>query len=532
MKIVVKFWQNFKTQPDVWFFYGFLLTFTLSIRKVLLFYPIKGEFNEYTGIYFYLSDIFLILTLIFWLISILCNNNDILSIFRTKFNALYKPYYILPFLLVVWSFISVFWSQNTNLALFRSFKLLEFYFLYIYLISSFSLLKKEKLRKICKIIIILGFIQAIIGIFQFIIQHSIGIFWLRESLISTDLPGVAKIIFNNHKFIRAYGLFPHPNILGGFLVFSLMISLLYKKVLLFCHSERSEFSNEVEACLPASFTESRRVGKESNPIRSLDRARDDNQDSSWNINISKLLALFIIIQLIGLILTFSKSAIIGFTIAMAFILYYRKNYFTSQNKCSLWNIHQKKRGTLLKQAIIIFSIIILVFLLIKPDIYSFFLKSLGEREIYLQAALGMIATHPFIGICSGQFVLEMQKYSRIILEFWQYQPVHNVYLLIWAELGIVGLFLFLAFLWKLFRKEDCHSGLDPESRKLNKEILKPSLLAGRQVQDDNINYLVYFKATLIAFIFIMLFDHYFWDIQQGEILLWLIFSFLIYPKEK
>jgi len=30
----------------------------------------------------------------------------------------------------------------------------------------------------------------------------------------------------------------------------------------------------------------------------------------------------------------------------------------------------------------------------------------------------------------------------------------------------------------------------------------------------------------------MLFDHYFWDIQQGEILLWLIFSFLIYPKEK
>ena len=38
---------------------------------------------------------------------------------------------------------------------------------------------------------------------------------------------------------------------------------------------------------------------------------------------------------------------------------------------------------------------------------------------------------------------------------------------------------------------------------------------------------IYFKAALISFVFIMLFDHYFWDIQQGQILLWIVFGAII-----
>ena len=77
-----KIFASFLERPDVWFFYGFLITFTLSIRKVLFFYPINGTFNEYTGIYLYLSDIFLCLTVISWFI-ILCNKYSILSILRS-----------------------------------------------------------------------------------------------------------------------------------------------------------------------------------------------------------------------------------------------------------------------------------------------------------------------------------------------------------------------------------------------------------------------------------------------------------------
>ncbi|MFA7319820.1 MAG: hypothetical protein WC022_04485, partial [Parcubacteria group bacterium] len=32
----------------------------------------------------------------------------------------------------------------------------------------------------------------------------------------------------------------------------------------------------------------------------------------------------------------------------------------------------------------------------------------------------------------------------------------------------------------------------------------------------------YFQGILLGFIFIMLFDHYFWDIWQGQVLFWLV----------
>ena len=43
---------------------------------------------------------------------------------------------------------------------------------------------------------------------------------------------------------------------------------------------------------------------------------------------------------------------------------------------------------------------------------------------------------------------------------------------------------------------------------------------------------IYFKAILVSFIFIMLFDHYFWDIQQGQILLWLLFGIIVGNNRK
>ena len=126
---------NFLNKLEVWFFYGFLITFTLSIRKVLFFYPIKGQFNEYTGVYLYLSDLFLLLILISWGLSILYNKIFNKSMGGFNFTACLKQKIILiPLSLVVFSFISVFWSASWQVATFRSLKLLEFYLLYLWVI--------------------------------------------------------------------------------------------------------------------------------------------------------------------------------------------------------------------------------------------------------------------------------------------------------------------------------------------------------------------------------------------------------------
>ena len=521
MEVIKKLWQNFKTRPDSWFFYGFLLTFPLTIRKVLLYYPIGGTFNEYTGIYLYLSDIFLILTLIFWVIPILCNKNSNLSIYKSLFNALSKPLYILPLLLVVWSFISTLWSQNTDIALFRSFKLLEFYLLYIYITSAFSPFRKGGIREIFKIILFLALFEAIIAIFQFVLQHSIGLFWLKESLISADLPGVAKIIFNGHKLIRVYGLFPHPNILGGFLVFSILVALAYKKMF-FIHS--------IECSVPNSKKYS--ILTPHNVPRETFAPGWNNLalGQTWNIYIIKLLPLFVSALILALILTFSKSAILGLLIGSVY-MFYKANI----PKDTLTR-HLK---VFLKYLIVLSLILVLLAIVIKPDFKSFFIKSLSERILYLDVSPARIAMQSvaggretikdygalLFGIGSGQSVSGMQNLKNLNLETWQFQPVHNVFLLIWAELGFLGLFIFISWLWKLFHVEHskdkiCH----PERIRQLAEKPKNLIRSLDKARDDMEKYI---KAILLAFIFIMLFDHYFWDIQQGQIMLWFIFGSIV-----
>jgi hypothetical protein len=569
----MRYWRIFlsktKNQPDIWFFYGFLLTFALTVRKVLFYFPIKGAFNEYTGIYVYISDIFLFLTLLFWVISILCNKFSLLSMFklwitrnirnlfsRIKFElqfilpncstrnknienenneisksdysfnvsrlpavlegGTFKNYslYLIPLILVIWSFISILWSENQTIALFRSIKLIEYYLLFLYIAFRINpLWGSDKKAEDCSmlaryagkgnilflLIIIISLFQAIIGIFQFILQHSLGLFWLKESLISQDLPGVAKIIINGHKYIRSYGLFPHPNILGGFLLFSIILSLLYKKLFRHLKAENVPARKEIEC-------------------------------SIWNIQFQRdkyvtYINVSIAIQIFALLLTFSKSALFGFLIAMLYVIYFPRLAGKSKmfhacpvvSNCFTWNnwklygeehfgvfkIRLKKRKVLL--ALIMLFLVIIA----KPDIRSFFINSYEERLVYLDASPVRISTQSvaggrgtiedyevlLFGIGQGQFVLNMQKYPERISESWQFQPVHNVFLLIWSELGIIGLGLFLLFIIKILRHYY--------------DFLSSCI----------VNH--HFKAILVGFIFIMLFDHYFWDIQQGSFLLWI-----------
>lgn len=495
-------WNKFIMQPDIWFFYGFLLTFTLSARKVIKFYPINSQFNEYTGIYLYLSDIFLILTLVLWGILILQNKKEYLSNIK-RYLALNKLLIKLLLIFNLWVFVSIFWSGNQYIALFRSIKILEFSLLFLYvavrivpygtiqMLSPFikgrfreGFLKSTKnakisiippftkgeiqnvprgtfLRNILQIIIFLGLFQAIIGVWQFVLQYSIGLFWLKESIISPEIPGVAKIIINGEKFIRAYGLFPHPNILGGFLIFSVIVTWTYRKY--FYRGSTLEF-----------------------------------------LKVEPYLLFFILIQTLGLLLTFSKSATLGLILAGVYICFSIVPRETIHRNL----LHNMFHVEHIKRLLLLFLIALLLIIAIRPNINSLILKSLNERLIYLNLSNKIIFNNPIFGIGNGQFVPEMQKYSAIIFESWQFQPVHNVFLLIWSELGIIGLVLFIWWLWKLFRT--------------------PSPLQGEDKGELSGILTITLKSVLIGFIFIIaLFDHYFWDIQQGQIVFWLVAGLLV-----
>ena len=99
----------------------------------------------------------------------------------------------------------------------------------------------------------------------------------------------------------------------------------------------------------------------------------------------------------------------------------------------------------------VFAMVALI-LFSRVDFEALFMKSLYERGFYIDMAIDIVRDDPIVGSGSGQFIV---RFFNILpgLDLWQYQPVHNVFLLIWSELGIVGLVLFILFLWKLFHVE-------------------------------------------------------------------------------
>jgi hypothetical protein len=549
MKIISRAWNNFKIQPDIWFFYGFLAAFTLSIRKVLFFYPIEGKFNEWSGAYIYLSDIFLTLALLIWIINILCNYYTNLSISNTIL-WLKKGYIFLPLLLVSWSFISIFWSVSQYIALFKAIKLFEMYLLYLYIICRVISLQKECstpermfhprknvprgtlyeagvehfgflqsrtfIKQTFQIIISLGFIQAMIGIIQFILQYSIGLFWLKESIISPSIDGVAKIVFHGEKFIRSYGLFPHPNILGGFLLVSIILTWVYSKVFHICHPELDSGYNLRRfqiPCLPA--------GRKSG------------------------MTTLLFIQLIGLILTFSKSAIIGLLVTIGYIYW--------KNKRMGNDVRNVPRGTFPKIEVKQFIISLLIFILLTYigikltdlNLSDNLSKSSGDRVWQLIVSRETILDHFWFGLGQGQYVANLANVSRGTLAYWQYQPIHNVFLLILSELGFVGLFIFIHFLWELFRPDrnvprGTFYGAGVEQNIISRPELTLSKQGGLRdligldplpVQKAGSITLkmtnIVFRGILLGLTFIMIFDHYLWDIQQGQIILWILLGLAV-----
>ncbi|EKE11514.1 MAG: hypothetical protein ACD_15C00066G0009 [uncultured bacterium] len=530
-KLISNFWNNFKTQPDVWFFYAFLATFVFSIRKVILFHPINNRFNEYSGIFLYLSDIFLIMTFIAWIIFELYHKKSQLSIKKPVFvpRLAYRQAggtLMLIFALLSWSLISILWSENKDIAFFRFIKLLEFSLLSIFIVKKI-VPRGTILKNSFKIIIASAITNSFIGIWQFITQHSIGLFWLKESLISPTTPGVAKIIFNEEPFVRSYGLFPHPNIFGGFLLFSLSITYIYYKLF---HVEQLS-KNKVNYC---STWNNKKIIL--------------NKISGDILYIISNKKLIFSIQIIALLFTFSKSAILGLIITALYIF---KISIPPQPSLKKW--HKSKlitfgyslivpRGTIITKKLFLFSLIITtLFVIAKPNIYSLLFKSLDERMIYLNVSRETILSNSFFGLGSGQFVTQMQSYTNLNLLDWQFQPVHNVFLLIFSELGIIGLIIFITLLYKLFftrlinsKEKQSNIITNVNCSTWNNKLNKKSNLINN-VPRGTFTKIYYIskisRGVLLGLIFIMLFDHYLWDIQQGEILLFITFALAGYSND-
>jgi O-antigen ligase len=117
------------------------------------------------------------------------------------------------------SAIGAFVSIDPKLAAFNVAKLAVTIALGWYVVNEVDRLE----RLIVPVLLMVGS-QAVIAIIQGATQHAVGLTLLQELRLAPGAPGVSIVATaEGARWIRAYGLTAHPNILGGVLAFGLLV---------------------------------------------------------------------------------------------------------------------------------------------------------------------------------------------------------------------------------------------------------------------------------------------------------------------
>ncbi len=83
-------------------------------------------------------------------------------------------------------------------------------------------LEKTEIKKIYLPLAIAVFGEAVLAILQFLKAGSVGFWILGERTFTLSTPGIARFDFYGEEFLRPYGTFPHPNVLAGFILVTLL----------------------------------------------------------------------------------------------------------------------------------------------------------------------------------------------------------------------------------------------------------------------------------------------------------------------
>jgi len=463
------------------------------------------------------------------------------------------------------SIVSLIVSRETigSLQIFGSFKLFLVILMFSF-ISNFrlGLAFGQEFYKLVHwsfwVILASSLIQGVIGIWQYFIQKSIGLKFLGEEFIRNYIPGIAKFhAFGGKRWlfdeifdvshgtsivVRPYGTFSHPNVFGAFMFFSVIITyyLFY-------------ISNEIPSPNPSHQGRGRWIVSRGTWKRILFSLVLFIQIFAGIISFSRvaisswILATIIWFILISFMLNspllplFDKEGVGGSSLAGRWKawLFRMKQKLTQTLVSKIFAIFQfsrqlvglegnqanvidqidpeklEKKARLKKLAIVVIASTVISGILFYPQ----FLeragvvpsetttneKAISDRILYQNIAIEMIKQKPLFGVGYKNFVLAMDDYSATELKSFQHQPVHNIYLLVAAEIGLIGLAVFLLFIGSILYKA-WKSKLTPLS--------------------------ITFFSIFVGFLFIGLFDHYLLTIQQGSLMFFLVSGLLVATFEE
>jgi O-antigen ligase len=347
--------------------------------------------------------------------------------------------YLLVFLLFLLSLaVGAIGAKNSLAGVYGIIKFLEFSFLAFFVANNFRTFNKQVIFMMFLVGVVF---ESLLAIFQYFNQGSLGgfFYFFGERTFNAGTPGIANASINGQLFLRSYATFSHPNVLAGFLIVAMLYLLLF-------------FKNKI------------------------------------------ILSIGLFLGSLTLFLTLSRIAIILWAIYLIVLF---GTSFLKKYKNGFSNLKFFVAG------IIIFLLIISGFFVFKNSfiLQRFFLtkvsdESFVQRQQLITQSFLMVQKNPIFGIGVNNFFNNL-TFSKGQTDLSLVQPVHNIFLLVFSETGLIGFCFFIYAFYKALRKI-----ISNFTKKESKFIL----------------------LLIFSVIFLGFFDHYFLTIQQGQILFSLIFG--------
>ncbi|MFH0838213.1 MAG: hypothetical protein V1880_03030, partial [Patescibacteria group bacterium] len=198
----------------------FLITFPFSVHFVL--YEQNsyrfGNFSPWVTGFLFLPELLLILTFALWFVQKIKNK---------ELKTIRKPGWGLTLFLL-------FMLNAGIVTLLRGDIILYLFFLIRILeaVAVYILVRQQVLphNELIKWLLYGAVFQIILAYIQTRLNHSVGLTFIGEQVIGTNVANVAKTdLPDGSKLIRPYGTFLHPNILGVYLMTVFFLSLAYLK---------------------------------------------------------------------------------------------------------------------------------------------------------------------------------------------------------------------------------------------------------------------------------------------------------------
>jgi O-antigen ligase len=290
-----------------------------------------------------------------------------------------------------------------------------------------------------------GIVQSLLAIWQFLAQKVYASKWLGMAEQTAKVPGTAAVEFGDERWLRAYGSFSWPNALGIFLAVALLLGLwLY--------------------------------------------VNDANKRHKIYISVGQIFIAA------GLFFSFSRSAWLALAAGVFIFIIAAVRQNVKNIISQIW-----------KQAVLFLALAAVLLVIFYPVFAARFnlnnrleQKSISERRAQYLESWQMIGESPWLGVGPGAYTHAAFLHNPV-LGFWQYQPAHNIYMLMAAEIGLPAATLLLMFF-----------------------IFLVSRTARQQP---------YYLSVLCAVFVFGLFDHWLWSLYGGMLFFWVILGISLLPLE-